>query len=643
MPDQRTAPYGAWPSPITSDLIASASIRIGDLALDGGDVYWSESRPSEAGRSAIVRRTPDGQIVDLIPPPFNARTRVHEYGGGAFAVADGTVYFSNFADQRLYRVRPGEAPEAVTPAGPWRYADGVVDRQRNRLICVLEDHSADGREPVNCVAAVDLANGQRRVLVSRADFYSNPRLSPDGRRLCWLAWHHPNMPWDGCELWIGELEDDGSVGYQERVAGGPSESIYQPEWSPAGVLHFVSDRTGWWNLYRWHRGGAEPLWPTEAEFGQPQWAFGTATYGFESASSLVCSYLERGSARLARLDTATGQHRPIETSYTDVDDVRVQGGRAVLRAGSPTQASAVVLLDCATGHSDELRRSSTLRIDQAYLSIPEPIEFPTSNGLTAHAFYYAPCNKDVVGPADQRPPLLVKSHGGPTGATSTTLSSTIQYWTSRGIAVLDVNYGGSTGYGRAYRQRLDDAWGVVDVDDCLNGALYLVRRGDVDGDRLLIDGGSAGGYTTLAVLTFRDQFKAGASYYGVSDLEALARETHKFESRYLDRLVAPYPAGRERYTERSPIHHVDRLSCPIVFFQGLEDKVVPPNQAELMVEALKQKGLPVAYVAYEGEQHGFRRAENIKRSLDVELYFYGRVLGFTPADQIEPVRIENLD
>src|SRR5262245_46804974 len=642
MSERRTAPYGSWASPITSDLIASATIRLGDLALDGADVYWSESRPSEGGRSAIVRRTPDGQAVDLIPAPFNARTRVHEYGGGAFAVADGTVYFSNFADQRLYRVSAGEAPVALTPAGPWRYADGVVDRARNRLLCVLEDHSAEGREPVNCLAAVDLATGQHLVLVSRADFYASPRLSPDGRRLCWQAWHHPNMPWDGCELWIGELEADGSVAYQERVAGGPAESIYQPEWSPGGVLHFVSDRGGWWNLFRWHRGTAEPLWPVEAEFGQPQWSFGTATSGFESATSLICSYVEPGGSRLARLDTATGRHSPIETAYSDVDSLRVRPGRAVMKAGSPTEANAIVSLDLSGGPGEVLRRSSTLRIDPAYLSTPEPIEFPTENGLTAHGFYYAPRNRDFAGPAGERPPLLVKSHGGPTGSTSTTLSAGIQFWTSRGFAVLDVNYGGSTGYGRAYRARLDDAWGIVDVDDCVNGGLYLVRRGDVDGDRLLIDGGSAGGYTTLAVLTFRDKFKAGASYYGVSDLEALAKETHKFESRYLDRLVGPYPARRDLYLERSPIHHVDRLSCPIAFFQGLEDRVVPPNQAEMMVDALRRKGLPVVYVAYEGEQHGFRRAENIKRSLDVELYFYGRILGFEPADQIEPVEIANL-
>jgi dipeptidyl aminopeptidase/acylaminoacyl peptidase len=641
MPEKTVAPYGSWKSPITSEAIAAGAMRIGDV-VDGDAVYWTESRPQEGGRQTIVRRGPDGKLEELLPAPFNARTRVHEYGGGSFAVADGTVYFSNFADQRLYRVRSGEAPTAITPEGSLRYADGVVDRARNRLICVVEDHSAGGHEPANRIAAIDLATGAATTLVEGADFYSNPRISPNGQRLSWMSWRHPNMPWDGSELWIGEVDARGAIYFSERVAGGPSESIYGPLWSPTGYLHYVSDRTGWWNLYRWLRGTAIPLWRVQAELGQPQWVFGTATFGFESADRIICTYRERGESRLARLDTATGKVEPIESPYTDVSDLRVANGRLILKAGSPTESTSLVQVDLATGATEVLSRSSKQEIDPGYLSAPESIEFPTTGGRTAFGFYYPPRNRDVEAPAGERPPLLVKSHGGPTGATTSTFSMSIQFWTSRGIGVLDVNYGGSTGYGRAYRERLDDAWGIVDVDDCVAGARYLVERGDVDPARLLIDGGSAGGYTTLAVLTFRDQFKAGASYYGVSDLEALATDTHKFESRYLDRLVGPYPARREVYTERSPIHHVDQLACPIVFFQGLEDKVVPPDQAERMVEALKQKGLPVAYVPYEGEQHGFRRAENIKRSLDVELYFYSKVLGFPLADQIEPVEIANL-
>ena len=635
------APYGSWKSPITSDLVASGAVRFDELALDGDDLYWSEGRPTEGGRYAIVRRRPDGATEDVTPAPFNARTRVHEYGGAAWLVADGVVYFSNFADQRLYRVRPGEQPAPLTPEGDWRYADAVLDRRRNRIICVREDHTRGG-EAVNEVVAVDLTTGQATPLVSGADFYSNPRLSPSGQRLTWLAWRHPNMPWDGTELWIGEIDPDGSVGFRERVAGGPRESIFQPEWSPDGILYFVSDRSGWWNLYRWRAGAAHPLHPMDAELGAPQWTFGTRTYGFAAPGRIVCAYHEVDGWHLGRLDLENGRLHELRTPYSDVGRIRAAPGRAVFLGASPTQGTAIVELDPATGRTQVLRRASEVAIDPRYFSVAQPLEFPTEGGLTAHAFYYPPHNPDFAAPSGERPPLLVKSHGGPTGATSSALSTTIQFWTSRGFAVVDVDYGGSTGYGRAYRERLNGRWGIVDVDDCTNAARYLVERGDVDANRLAIDGGSAGGYTTLACLTFRDAFKAGASYYGVSDLEALAKETHKFESRYLDGLIGPYPERRDLYVARSPIHHVDQLSSPCVFFQGLEDKVVPPNQAEMMVEALRRKGLPVAYVAYEGEQHGFRRAENIKRSLDVELYFFSRIFGFDPADPIEPVTIENL-
>lgn len=636
------APYGSWKSPITSELVAAASVRFDDVQLDGDDLYWSEMRPSEGGRYAVVRRHANGRTEDVTRAPFNARTRVHEYGGAAWLVGDGAIFAASYADQRLYRIRPGNEPEPLTAAGDRRYADAVLDRRRNRLICVREDHTGGG-EAVNELVAVDLSSGAVTVLVSGADFYSNARLAPNGDRLAWLSWNHPNMPWDGTDLWIGELEADGSVGFRERVAGGPSESIFQPEWSPDGVLHFVSDRSGWWNLYRWRSGGAQPLHPRKAEFGRPFWQFGATTYGFASPTRIVCCYHQTDGWHLATLETSNGQLSPIETPYTDIAKLRVAGDRVLMLAGSPTQDSVLVEVDASTGGSQVLRRASDLRVNPTYFSIAQPIEFPTEHGLTAHAFYYAPRNPDFTPPSGERPPLLVKSHGGPTGATSSTLSPTIQFWTSRGFAVVDVNYGGSTGYGRAYRERLNGQWGVVDVDDCVNAARFLAKRGDVDGDRLCIDGGSAGGYTTLAALAFRDAFKAGASYYGLSELELFVHDTHKYESRYLERLIGPYPAARDLYVERSPIHHVDRLSAPCVFFQGLEDKIVPPNQAELMVDGLRKKGIPVAYVGFEGEQHGFRRAENIKRSLDVELSFFGRVFGFTPADQIAPVRIENLD
>jgi dipeptidyl aminopeptidase/acylaminoacyl peptidase len=647
MTGPRIAPYGPWKSPITSDLIVAETIGLGQIALDGEDVYWAEMRPSEGGRNVVARRTPDGQTTDVTSPPFNARTRVHEYGGGAFLVADGVIYFCNFADQRLYRQAPGEEPQPLTPAAAFRYADGVLDRERNRILCVREDHTDTDREAVNTIASVNLASGESRVLASGHDFYAAPRLSPDGSRLAWLAWNHPNMPWDGTELWVGEIEADGSIGREECVAGGTEESIFQPEWSPDGTLYFVSDRTGWWNLYRLHDGQIEPLTEMGAEFGLPQWVFGMSTYAFESAARIVCAYAKDGVWHLASLDAETRALEPVETPYTFIDGIRAarSGGtlaRAVFHAGSPTEAAAIVQLDLATGKTEVLRRSTKLDIDPGYLSIPRAIEFPTENGLTAHAIFYPPQNRDYAAPPGERPPLLVMSHSGPTSATSNALKLSIQYWTSRGIAVLDVNYGGSTGYGRAYRQRLNGQWGVVDVDDCANGARYLAEHGEVDGDRLIIRGGSAGGYTTLCALTFRNVFKAGASYYGIGDLEALAQETHKFESRYLDRLVGPYPERRDLYVERSPIHFTDNLSCPTIFFQGLEDQVVPPNQAERMVEALREKGIPVAYIPFKGEQHGFRRAENIKRSLDAELYFYSRVFGFELADPIETVGIENL-
>jgi dipeptidyl aminopeptidase/acylaminoacyl peptidase len=647
MAEPQVKPYGSWKSPITSELIVSETISLGriggQIAMDGDDVYWVEMRPTEDGRNIIVRYTPDGQTSDIIPSEFNARTRVHEYGGGAFVVADGTVYFTSFADQRFYRQEPDGKLRPITPKEDVRHADAIIDQHRGRIICVSEDHTVAGREAINALVSLDIDYGENHhVLISGDDFYSSPRLSPDGSRLAWLAWNHPNMPWDGTELWIGELKADGLIGKTERVAGGVDESIFQPEWSPDGVLYFISDRTGWWNLYRWRDGQIEPMCETEAEFGLPQWVFGMSTYAFESARRIICTYSQQGTWQLASLDTVTGKLQVIPTPYTQIGTLRARPGQAVFSASSPTEYTSLVRFDLTERKVEVLRRSSEIVIDAGYISAARAIEFPTEHGLTAHALFYEPRNRDCVAPSEEKPPLLVMSHGGPTAATSSALSLEIQYWTSRGIAVLDVNYGGSTGYGRAYRQRLEGQWGIVDVDDCVNGARYLVDRGEADGERLAIRGGSAGGYTTLCALTFHETFKAGASYYGVSDTEALAKETHKFESRYLDRLIGAYPERRDLYQERSPINFVDRLSCPVIFFQGLEDEVVPPNQTEMMVAALREKGIPVAYLAFEGEQHGFRRANNIKRALDAELYFYSRIFGFELADPVEPVQIENL-
>ena len=643
MSPKTLAPYGSWKSPITSDLVASAAVGLGQFQLDGQDVYWLESRPREGGRNVLMRRAADGSISELTPPGFNVRTRVHEYGGGAFIVTGGAIYFSNFADQRLWRQRPEEEPQPLTPEAPMRYADAEVDIQRNRLLCVREDHSRSDREAVNTIVTLPLDGGDvGQVLVSGHDFYAYPRLSPDGRRLAWIAWNHPQMPWDGTELWVADFAANGSLEQPKRAAGGPHESIFQPSWSPDGTLYFVSDRSGWWNLYRLAGEGVESLSPMEAEFGRPLWNLGIRTYAFLAGGSIACTYCVRGTWHLGVLDPDTGNLEPIQTPYSELRDPAADANAIYFIGGSHALPTRLVRLDLNSRREETLRCPHEVSVDPAYLSQPQPIQFPTTGGQVAYGFYYPPTNRDFEGPPDERPPLLVKSHGGPTGATSTTLRLETQFWTSRGIAVLDVNYRGSTGYGTAYRRQLNGLWGVADVDDCLSGALYLSRQGLVDARRLAISGGSAGGYTTLCALAFRNVFAVGASYYGVSDPEMLARDTHKFESRYLDSLIGPYPARRDLYLERSPLHHADRLNCPVIFFQGLEDKIVPPNETQAIAEAVKRKRLPVAALYFEGEQHGFRRAENIKRALEAELYFYSRILGFPLAAAVEPVAIENL-
>ncbi|MBI3778600.1 MAG: S9 family peptidase [Gammaproteobacteria bacterium] len=637
----KTAPYGSWSSPITAEQIATGSVGLGQIALDASDIYWSELRPAEAGRYVIARRR-DGATTDVLPAPFSARTRVHEYGGGAFTVTDGVIYFSNDGDQRLYRLPPDSTPRPITPPDSRRYADAVIDSRRRRLVCVCENHRATG-EPVNTLVAVDVeGRGEPVELVSGHDFYAAPRLSPDGARLAWLAWNHPDMPWDGTELWLADVAPDGALTNRRCVAGGSDESVFQPMFAPDGTLYFVSDRSNWWNLYRWCDGQVEAIAPREAEFGMPQWVFGMSTCAFASARQIVCAFNREATWRLALLDVETRRMDLIEAPFTDIGSVVAGDGVAAFVAASPVMLPAVVRLDLATRRHEILRSSSPVAPDPGYLSIPRTLDYPTSGGEQAHAFYYAPANRDYRAPASAKPPLLVLSHGGPTSAASSALNLKIQYWTSRGFAVLDVNYRGSTGYGRGYRRQLEGRWGVADVEDCVAGARCLVERGLADETRLAIRGGSAGGYTTLCALTFHDIFRAGASYYGVSDLESLARDTHKFEARYLDRLIGDYATHRDLYRDRSPIHHADRLSCPVIFFQGLEDRVVPPDQTEKMVDALRAKGIPVAYVPFAGESHGFRRAENIRRALEAELYFYSRLFGFKPADAVQPVAIDNL-
>jgi dipeptidyl aminopeptidase/acylaminoacyl peptidase len=638
--------YGSWRTPVTAELYSASFIGVNEPALEKGEFYWKETRPKEGGRYVIVKPRGAG-VSELTPRGFNVRTTVHEYGGGDYVVHGEKICFSNFKDQRLYVTQgAGSKPRPLTPQGvDLRYADGVVDSRRNRLVLVREDHRTKGKQAANTIVGIDLAKGgPGEMLVSGNDFYSNPRLDPGCSRLAWLTWNHPNMPWDGTELWVGDLGPDGRVERKEKVAGGVQESVFQPEWSPDGTLYFVSDRTGWWNLYKRSKenGKAEALHLMEAEFGAPQWSFRERRYGFEDSRSIVCIYVVNGTSHLGRLDVATGKLDEVPTPYTGMFDVLALPGKALLVAGSPTLSLSVITVDLDTRKTKVLRRSITKTVDEGYLSVPETIRFPTENSKESFAFYYPPKNKDYMAPPGEKPPLVVMSHGGPTSATPSTLRYGIQYWTGHGLGVVDVNYGGSTGYGREYRKRLEGMWGVVDVDDCVNAAKYLVRRGDVDGKRVAIRGGSAGGYTTMCAVTFREFFNAGASLFGISDLEAFDDTTHKFESRYNERLVGPYPERKDLYRERSAINYVDRVSCPLILFQGLEDKIVPPSQSKKFYEAVRRKGLPTAYVAFKGEQHGFRRAENMKRSIELELYFYSKVFGFTPADKIEPVRIANM-
>lgn len=638
-----TRPYGTWPSAVTADLIASGSLRLGQVRASADAVLWLEVRASERGRGVVMRWAPGGAPEAVTPAGHSVRTRAHEYGGGDFCVAGDAVVYSNDEDQRLYRLAPGGGPEPITPTGSRHYADGVWDTSRRRVICVEEDHGGDGGEPVNRLVAVSVDGGSDPVVLAEGhDFYASPAVSPDGSHLCWLTWNHPDMPWNGTELWVAGLDGGGGLVETRRVAGGREESVFQPMWSPGGELHFVSDRTGWWNLYRERDGGVEEVLVGAFETGLPQWVFGMSTYAFCGPDSVVVAVNELGVWHLVQVDLESGESRRLRFPYSDISQVVGLGEAVVCVAGSPREAPAIIWIDPARERSRVVRRGNPITLDADTVSFPQHIAFPVGDQAVSHGLYYAPTHPDWVGPKDDKPPLIVKSHGGPTAAASTALDLRIQYWTSRGFAVLDVNYRGSTGFGRLYRHALDGAWGLHDVEDCVAGAQFLVEQGRADERRLIITGSSAGGYTTLAALTFTDCFRAGASYYGVSDLEALVRDTHKFEAHYLDRLVGAYPADRETYRTRSPLHSAERITCPVIFFQGLLDKVVPPDQAEGLVEALASRGLPVAYVTFPDEGHGFRREDAIRTAIESELAFYARIFGLELPEVLDPVEIRNL-
>ncbi|HEY8791878.1 MAG TPA: S9 family peptidase [Gaiellaceae bacterium] len=645
-----SAPYGSWASPITTALVASeggVSFAYVDISEEG--VYWTESRPEEEGRSALVFRPHGGEPVDVVPFEFNVRTRVHEYGGGAWFRHGRVVFCSSFDDSRLYRIdEPGAEPYPITPESPephaLRYADGRVFADGKLIVCVREQHGEG--EPVNELVVLPTdGSSEPRVIATGRDFYASPRPSPDGASLAWLAWDHPHMPFEGTDLCVAELAADGSISNGRRVAGSEQESIFQPEWNSDGLLYFVSDRTGWSNLYVERRGGVQALTREEAELGYPQWVFDLSRYAFLADGRIACIFTRAAIDSLELFDPQTGKLERLDLPYSSYSSpsLRSHGRRLVFPASTPTEPAAVIELDLDSGKQQVLRRSTEVELDERYISQAQAIEFPGADGLISHGFYYPPANPEYSGPNDELPPLVVVVHGGPTAHVTPSLDLEVQLLTSRGIAVVDLNYGGSTGYGREYRDRLRGRWGEVDVEDSAAAVRYLGERGDIDSGRVQITGGSAGGYTTLLAMAVREEFLSGVSYYGVADLVTFHEETHKFESHYDEYLVGPWPEAVDLYRERSPVTHADSISDPLLLLQGLDDKVVPPPQAEVIVDALKRRGIPYAYIAFAGEGHGFRKAENIKRAAEAHLSFLAQVSGFEPADEIGSIEIENLD
>ncbi len=644
MAQKRSAPYGSWDSPISAELVAASSQHwINQLHVEGEELYMLHRQPEQGGRSVVARLNGDERIEELTPAPFDARTRVYEYGGSCFAVKDGVIYFSNFPDDRLYCHRPGRSPRPITAEGDVRYADLVIDRRRNRLICIREDHSPAG-EPTHVIAAVDLDGDEfGAVLFDQTDFVAFPVLSEDGRKLAWVAWNHPNMPFFSSSLWAADVQEDGSLTNIRQVVPEQEESITDPRWSPSGALYFCSDRSDWWNLYRWQDDEISAVCPMTAELANPYWNVGKTMYRFLSPSRVLAAYNENGTWNLGQIDVETGRRKEIPAEFTFIVLLETVGEHAFVVAASPRRPRSLFKIDLNSGEYACLASSVQYSISQDYLSPGSHISYPTENGLQAHGFYHAPHNPDFEAPAGELPPLIVIAHGGPTGSIKHALDMGVQFYTSRGFAVLEINYGGSAGYGRAYRNRLRGQWGVVDVDDAVNGARYLVEQGLVDKERTIMRGGSAGGFTTFAALAFRDYFRAGSSHYGISDLAFWDQETHKFEAHYCQSLIGPYPEKIELYRERSPINRASEINVPLLIFQGLDDKVVPPNQSRFVAEALCARGVPVAHIEFEGEAHGFRRFETNVRVHQTELAFFGQVFGFEPADELPPLLIDNLD
>lgn len=621
----KTAPCGSWESPITAEMAASGTLQFSEIHLHQGKVYWLERRPQEKGRTTLLSWSKSEGEKELLPKEYNIRTRVHEYGGGALLVDAGRIFFVNDSDQQVYRLMGGKV-DKITARELARFADGAIHPIDSSLFYVMEDH---GKEVANSIVRIDPASKEIKTIASGHDFYSNPRVSPDGHFLAYLSWDHPNMPWDGTELWIHDLK----TGEKRRIAGGPSESIVDPQWSPDGRLHYVSDRSNWWNLYE--QGDPHSLCPLDAEFAFPQWIFGRSLYGF-SKDGILSSFVKDGSQRFGKI-LPDRTIEPIELPYTSCGYVSIENSQMAILASSSKEFPSVILWQ--PGKTEIIKRCRSDFIDPAFFSQPQTLVFPTPGGQS-YGFYYPPANPHFRALDGEKPPLLVHVHGGPTAHDSPFLSPLILYWTSRGFGYLTVNYGGSTGYGRSYRERLKGQWGVVDVEDCAHGALYCIRQKMSDPTRVAIEGGSSGGLTTLASLAFHHVFQVGADHFGVTDMERLALDTHKFESRYLDQIVGPYPEKKALYHERSPVYYADRIKRPVIIFQGDEDAIVPPSQSETMYKSLRERKIPTAYLLFKGEQHGFRKAENIRRALDAQLFFFSKILGFPLSESIEPVAFD---
>jgi len=635
--------YGSWESTITPEKITEGGLRFSEIRSSGSDLYFLEGRPEESGRYVIVKQASDGKISDAIPKEFNSRNAVHEYGGGSYAVGQKNIYFTNWNDQRIYKVN-GENVNPITKEPPFeksiRYSDLTLSIDEEWLFCVRETHF-EKEEAKNELVAISTTENSQIVLCTGRDFYSSPRINPTNKEICWLEWDHPNMPWDGTELFIANFDLDG-LSEIKFIDGSKNISIIQPEWSDSGELIYISDESGWWNLKKYSENTTATILDEETDHGEPAWNFGVRTYFLKDDYIYLRGSSKNNNKGLIRKINISGEIiEEIEVLHTSIGGLTHHENKALYIGASPVSNSEIVSYDLMKKNEETIKESNPVKIDIEEISIPEEISFPTTQNAIAYGYFYKPKNKNFQGESEEKPPLLVISHGGPTSATSNALNLSIQYWTNRGIAVADVNYRGSTGYGKKFRDSLKGNWGVYDTDDCIAAVDHLSEKGLVDSSRVAIKGGSAGGYTTINALTFHDRFAVGATYYGIADLSVFIDDTHKFESKYLESLIGKYPEEKEIYYERSAINFTDQLSCPMIIFQGTEDKIVPPSQAEIMAQGLRDKKIPFSLIMYEGEQHGFRQSKNIISSLESELYFYSKVLGFKPFDKLNEIEIEN--